>query len=114
MAKEKFLSNTEVVENIKKIQRFMEREKLNAFYLSTYDIFLNEYVPLEDSHRYYVTNFTGSTAEVVVPVKGKVQLFVDGRYYEQADLECDLSVVEVQKVAYGVSIQEAMMNWLKS
>lgn len=114
MGKEKILSANEVLNNIKKIQKFMEKEKLQAFYLSTYDIFLNEYVPLADCHRYYVTNFTGSTAEVLVPVRGKVQLFVDGRYHEQADLECDLSAVEVQKVPYGLSIQEAMLNWIKA
>lgn len=113
MAKEKFLSASEVRDNIKKIQKFMAREGLHGFYLSTFDIFLNEYVPLVDSHRYYVTNFTGSTAEVLVPAKGKVQLFVDGRYHEQADIECDLEVVEVQKVAYGTSIQAAMMDWIR-
>lgn len=113
MGKEKFIDQTTTRSNIKKLQTFLNKEKLEAFYLSSSDIFLNEYVPLEDCHRYYVTNFTGSTAEVLVPVKGKVQLFVDGRYYEQADLECDLEVIEVQKVPYGVSIQEAMMTWIK-
>lgn len=113
MGKEKFIDQTTTRLNIKKLQTFLNKEKLEAFYLSSSDIFLNEYVPLEDCHRYYVTNFTGSTAEVLVPVKGKVQLFVDGRYYEQADLECDLEVIEVQKVPYGVSIQEAMMTWIK-
>lgn len=113
MGKEKFIDQMTTRSNIKKLQTFLNKEKLEAFYLSSSDIFLNEYVPLEDCHRYYVTNFTGSTAEVLVPVKGKVQLFVDGRYYEQADLECDLEVIEVQKVPYGVSIQEAMMTWIK-
>lgn len=113
MAKEKFLTANEVRENIKKIKAFMEKEKLSGFYLSTYDIFLNEYVPLKDCHRYYVTNFAGSTAEVLVPVKGRVQLFVDGRYHQEAELVCDSEVVEVQKVPYGVSIQEAMMSWIK-
>ncbi len=114
MAKEKFLTNAQVKTNIANLQKFMEKEKISAFYLSTSDIFLNEYVPLWDSHRYYVTNFTGSTAEVLVPKKGRVQLFVDGRYFEQADLECDLSLVEVQKVAYGVSIQEALIDWMRT
>ncbi len=114
MAKEKFLTTEEIKNNIKKMQKFLEKERLDAFYLSTFDIFLNEYVPLVDSHRYYLTNFTGSTAEVVVPKKGKVQLFVDGRYHEQADLECEQGIVEVQKVPYGQSIQEAMLSWIKS
>eukprot|EP01030_Chromulinospumella_sphaerica_P013990 gene13990-13781_t len=86
----------------------MKAGKLDSFYVSTNDIFLNEYVPLTDSHRYYFTNFTGSTAEVIVPLEGKVVLFVDGRYYEQADMEVDPKLVEVFKVPYGMGMREAM------
>ncbi len=108
MAKERFLSPKDIQENISKLKNFMKSQKLDSFYISTNDIFLNEYVPLPDSHRYYVSNFTGSTAEVIVPLNGKVILFVDGRYYEQADLEADLSVVEVFKCPYGMGLQTAM------
>lgn len=108
MAKERFLTNLEVEANIGKLKAFMKASKLDSFYVSTNDIFLNEYVPLKDSHRYYFTNFTGSTAEVIVPLHGKVVLFVDGRYYEQADMEVDQELVEVFKVPYGMSMREAM------
>lgn len=108
MAKERFLTNLEVQTNIGKLKAFMKAHKLDSFYVSTNDIFLNEYVPLTDSHRYYFTNFTGSTAEVIVPLEGKVVLFVDGRYYEQADMEVDPKLVEVFKVPYGMGMREAM------
>lgn len=108
MAKERFLSAKDIQENISKLKNFMKESKLDSFYISSNDIFLNEYVPLPDCHRYYVTNFTGSTAEVIVPLNGKVILFVDGRYYEQADLEVDPSVVEVFKCPYGMGLQTAM------
>ncbi|MDO9182111.1 MAG: M24 family metallopeptidase [Bacteriovorax sp.] len=91
-----------------KLKSFMKAQKLDSFYVSTNDIFLNEYVPLSDCHRYYVTNFTGSTAEVIVPLNGKVILFVDGRYFEQADIEVDLNLVEVYKCPYGMGLQTAM------
>src|SRR5690606_16529317 len=52
---------------------------------------------LQDCHRYYVTGFTGSMAECLVPASGRAKLFVDGRYHEQADLEVDGDVVEVVK-----------------
>jgi Xaa-Pro aminopeptidase len=108
MTKERFLTNLEIEVNIGKLKAFMKAHKLDSFYVSTNDIFLNEYVPLADSHRYYFTNFTGSTAEVIVPLEGRVILFVDGRYYEQADMEADPKQVEVFKVPYGMSMREAM------
>jgi Xaa-Pro aminopeptidase len=108
MAKDKFLSSSEIEQNIKLFQKYLTTQKMDAFYVSSFDIFLNEYVPLEDCHRYYVTNFTGSTAEAIVPKTGRVLLFVDGRYYEQADLEVDAKLVEVIKVPYGKGLQTAV------
>lgn len=108
MAKSGFLSKAQLQENIKILKSFMKKEKLDSFYFSSSDIFLNEYVPLEDCHRYYLTNFTGSTAEVIVPLEGRVILFVDGRYYEQADIEADPELLHVFKVPYGIGLRSAM------
>lgn len=113
MSKERFLSSADIEQNIQKLKSFMKANKLDSFYVSTNDIFLNEYVPLPDCHRYYVSNFTGSTAEVLVPLNGKVILFVDGRYYEQADIEADLNLVEVFKCPYGMGLQSAMKEIMK-
>jgi len=112
MAKERFLSVQEIKKNIENLKKFLRSNNLDSFYVSSFDIFLNEYVPLPDCHRYYVTNFTGSTAEVLVPLNGRVILFVDGRYHEQADLEVDPHLVEVIKCPYGVSIQGAMKSMI--
>ncbi|MBC7427071.1 MAG: M24 family metallopeptidase [Bacteriovorax sp.] len=108
MAKSGFLSKDALKANINSLKSFMKKEKLDSFYLSSSDIFLNEYVPLEECHRYYLSGFTGSTSELIVPFDGKVILFVDGRYYEQADIECDENLVHVFKVPYGVSLRQAM------
>lgn len=114
MAKQGFLSASEIITNIEALKGFMKKNKLDAFYLSSSDIFLNEYAPLEDCHRYYFTGFTGSTAEVIVDGNGKVILFVDGRYYEQADLEVDPKFVHVFKVPYGTSLASAMKEVIKA
>ena len=108
MAKSGFISNDQLKSNINALKSFMKSKKLDSFYLSSSDIFLNEYVPLADCHRYYVTGFTGSTAELILPVEGKAILFVDGRYYEQADIEVDPALVHVFKVPYGVGLRQAM------
>ncbi|RPJ73229.1 MAG: hypothetical protein EHM20_12595, partial [Alphaproteobacteria bacterium] len=113
MPKARFLSSTDIEQNIFKLKAFMKSKHLDSFTISSSDIFLNEYVPLEDCHRYYVTNFTGSTAEVIVPLNGRVILFVDGRYYEQADIEVDPKLVEVFKCPYGMSLQAAMKEIIK-
>ena len=95
------LDNATVASNIEKLQKHMQENDVEMFYVSSYDQFLNEYVPMSDCHRYYITGFTGSVAEALVPAKGKVKVYVDGRYYEQADIECDASLVEVVKVPQG-------------
>ena len=100
--------------NIQLIKTWMREQNLSTFYFSSSDIFLNEYVPLEDCHRYYVTNFTGSTAAVLVPLEGRVLLFVDGRYYEQADLEVDSTLVEVIKVPLSSSLNLAMFEAIQT
>ena len=92
------LSNQTIKTNIQKLKKLMTERALDGMYISSFDPFLNEYVPLQDNHRYYITGFTGSMAEVMVPLNGKVRLYVDGRYHEQADLEVDANEVEVVKV----------------
>lgn len=111
MSEQKFsISKESVIENIKILQSFMKKQKLDAFYVSSFDPYLNEYVPLVNCHRYYFSHFTGSTAELMVPAKGKVKLYVDGRYHEQADLEVDHKFVEVVKVSTGQSNLECLQN----
>jgi Xaa-Pro aminopeptidase len=92
------LSNQTIASNIQKLKKIMADRGLDGIYVSSFDPFLNEYVPLQDNHRYYVTGFTGSMADVLVPINGRVRLYVDGRYHEQADLEVDAAEVEVVKV----------------
>ena len=108
MAKSGFLSLGALKENLNQLKIFMKKQGLDSFYLSSSDIFLNEYVPLEECHRYYFSGFTGSTSELIVQREGKAVLFVDGRYYEQADIECDPELVHVFKVPYGISLRQAM------
>lgn len=113
MSKKAFLSQDQVKSNILNLKKYMKESHLDGIYFSSNDIFLNEYAPLEDCHRYYVTNFTGSTAEVIVPREGKVLLFVDGRYFEQADLEVDLSLVEVVKVDQSVGLRNSLLKTIE-
>jgi len=104
ISKEKLNKNCEI------IQDFMQSNNLDSFYISSFDTFLSEYVPLEECHRYYFTGFTGSVADILIPTKGRVLLFVDGRYHEQADKEVDPDLVEVVKCPYGKSLWQALLE----
>lgn len=97
---------------IQKWQDHLKAKNTDYFYLSSFDNYLSEYVPSGDSMRIHLTGFSGSVAEALVPQEGKVLLFVDARYHEQADLECDPSSVEVVKVPYGTPLTEAMLEKL--
>ncbi len=108
------IDNATVQNNIKAMQAFMKKENLDYFYVSSFDPYLNEYVPMKNSPRYYVTGFSGSVAEVLLPKEGKVKLYVDGRYHEQADLECDLEIIEVIKTPQNTSNSSLLMEDLKN
>lgn len=107
------LSNQTIKSNIEKLKKVMTERGLDGMYISSFDPFLNEYVPPEDNHRVYLTGFTGSMAEVLVPVNGRVRLYVDGRYHEQADMEVDASVVEVMKISGDSSTTQELVNDVK-
>jgi Xaa-Pro aminopeptidase len=108
------LSNQTIKSNIQKLKKIMTERGLDGLYISSFDPFLNEYVPIEDNHRYYITGFTGSMAEVLVPAQGRVRLYVDGRYHEQADLEVDATEVEVVKIGSDATTTGTLVQDVKT
>lgn len=101
------LSKNEIQDNVAKLNKLIGEHSLDAFYVSSFDQYINEYVPRQECWRYYLSGFTGSMAEVIVSA-GKVHLFVDGRYHEQADKEVDTSYCVVHKCAFYPDILPAM------
>lgn len=104
------LSQENVTENLNALREFMRKNSLGACYISSSDAYLNEYVPMSNCHRYYFTLFSGSTAELLVPLEGKARLYVDGRYHEQADNEVNLDEVEVVKVGQNRSLFKTLVE----
>lgn len=93
-------------------QKLMIENNTDVFYLSSFDHYLSEYVPTEDSVRVCLTGFTGSVAEALLFKEGRIKLFVDARYHEQADKECNLDLIDVVKVPFGVSLSDALKETL--
>lgn len=96
---------------LKQLRIMMKEKLLDGLIVKGTDRFLNEYVPTEESTRVWISGFTGSTGDVLIGMDD-AYLFVDGRYYLQADQESDPSFWTVNKVPMGVSLQGAMASLL--
>ncbi len=68
-------------------QRLAEHQ-VDAYLVPSSDAHLNEYVPIYQRRRAAITGFTGSAGDTLLCPEGS-HLFVDSRYYLQADQEVD-------------------------
>ena len=98
-------------ETINNIRRYLDKCDLDAVLVNSTNEFLEEYTPLAENARYALTNFSGSTGDVVVTAE-KVYLFVDGRYHIQADMEVDHDLVTVVKLQTGETMLSVMQKLL--
>jgi Xaa-Pro aminopeptidase len=107
------LKTNEIEENLQNFSAYLKKNSIEAAYISSFDIFMNEYVPMQECHRYYLTGFTGSVAEALVLSSGKCFVFVDGRYHEQADIEVKANGVVPVKCPFGVDLFSALVTKVK-
>lgn len=89
----------------------MEAMKVDAILVRSTDRYLNEYVPKDESARVWLTGFTGSMGDALVTAE-KAFLFVDGRYWLQADQEVDSQKWTVVKVRLGSGLEDALVDQL--
>ncbi|MGA7935262.1 MAG: aminopeptidase P family protein [Kovacikia sp.] len=91
--------------------RLLLRENgLDAYLLPSADEHLNEYLPAAKRRRDWVSGFTGSAGDLLVG-QDQAWLFVDSRYYEQAELEVDPSLIQVSKL--GLEAQKTLEETLE-
>lgn len=96
---------------LEKLREFLKKENLNVFIVNSTDEYLNEYINPEENSRYLLSNFSGSTGDMLI-TQGKAFLFVDGRYHLQAETETDPEIVTLVKVDLGKSPQKALFEKL--
>ncbi|OFZ26015.1 MAG: hypothetical protein A2381_11785 [Bdellovibrionales bacterium RIFOXYB1_FULL_37_110] len=101
-------NNTAV--NLSKMHEFLEKNQLDAMFINDTDRYLNEYVPRDQAHYYLLTQFSGSTCKLLITKHHKARLYVDGRYHQQAEHECDLDQVEVVKCPQTISIFHKLLE----
>ena len=90
---------------VEKVRNFIHEQGVNYLLVNSTNKYLEEYTPLEENSRYFLTEFSGSTGDVLV-TPDEILLFVDGRYHIQADLEVNHDVVTVVKLQTGQSFLE--------
>lgn len=99
-------------QRLRRVRRHMGEENVDALLIRSTDRYLNEYVPLEESARVWVTGFTGSMGEALITSKAAF-LFVDGRYWLQAEREVDPKHWTIERVQLGGGLEEAVATRLR-
>ncbi len=92
---------------IQYLKEFLSKNGLDGLIVNSTNEFLLEYNKLEHNSRYYLTDFTGSTGDVLF-TNDKIYLFVDTRYHEQASNQTDNSLIEVVKIPLNQSYISAL------
>jgi len=98
---------------IKKVRQFLKDNRIDYLLVNSTNEFLVEYADLKENSRYFLTKFSGSTGDALISQKD-IFLFVDGRYYEQADLEVDKNLVTVVKMKLGESLPLLLTKKIQS
>jgi Xaa-Pro aminopeptidase len=79
------------------VRALMREHQLDGYLIPSADEHLNEYVPEAKQRRAWASGFTGSVGDFLVGCE-QAWVFVDSRYYEQADLEVDTDQIQVCKL----------------
>ena len=102
--------NTNLIEYLKE---FLSKNDIDGIIINSTNEFLVEYNMLNLNSRYHLTDFTGSTGDVLF-TNDKIYLFVDTRYHEQADNEVNHDFIEVVKVPLNKSYLTALIEKIPS
>ncbi len=85
-------------ENLSKIREYMNTNNIEAYILTKFDPHNSEYGSDKFNPISFLTGFTGSTVTCVI-FKNEVGIWVDGRYYIQADEQTNGTGIIVHKLA---------------
>ena len=75
----------------------LAQHKLDAYFVPSADEHLNEYLPEAKQRRQWISGFNGSAGDFLISTD-RAWVFVDPRYYEQADMQVDANLQKVCKV----------------
>lgn len=89
--------NSLIPTRLNQLRLAMQQHGLDAYYIPSADPHLSEYLPEHWQGREYFSGFTGSVANLVVTASF-AGLWVDSRYWEQAEQELQGTEIQLMKV----------------
>ena len=91
-------TNKELIQaKLTELRSLMTTHQLDAYLITAVDEHLNLSLPEAKQRRAWISGFTGSAGDLLVG-HDQVWLFVDSRYYEQAELQVEPSLIQVSKL----------------
>jgi Xaa-Pro aminopeptidase len=94
---------------ISQLRVALQREGVHALLVPSADPHLSEFLPERCQGRQWLAGFTGSMGTLVVTVQGAA-LFVDSRYWMQAEAELTDTGIDLVRIPTGNS--SAHIDWL--
>jgi len=91
------------------LYQLMKEAQIDVYLVLSSDNHLNEYTPEYSRRRTAITGFRGSAGDALICPEGN-HLFVDSRYYIQADDEVDATKFRIHKL--GLSGEHTLSQWL--
>lgn len=86
-----------IAERLSRLRAEMQQRGVDAYYVPTADFHLSEYVNSYFKAREYLSGFTGSAGTLVVTMN-EAALWVDGRYFIQAEEQLKGSPIKLMKM----------------
>lgn len=87
-----------IEERLSRLRAEMQQRGVDAYYVPTADFHLSEYVNSYFKAREYLSGFTGSAGTLVVTMS-EAALWVDGRYFIQAEEQLKGSPIKLMKMS---------------
>jgi len=102
--------DTPIDERLARLREHMRSAQIDAVIVPSSDPHLSEYLPEHWQARQLLSGFSGSTGTLIV-AQARAALFVDSRYWTQAEQELGACAITVEKVS---SVTPAVLSeWLK-
>ncbi len=88
---------TEITQKFVALRSQLAKHQLDAYFVPSADEHLNEYLPEARQRRQWISGFNGSAGDFLISTD-QAWVFVDSRYYEQADMQVEANLQKVCKV----------------
>lgn len=104
------VTNQQIAQRISALCQRLQEAQVDVYLVPSSDSHLNEYVPVYQQRRAAITYFTGSAGDALISPQGS-HIFVDSRYYLQAEHEVDPALFRIHKV--GMEGEHTLTEWLR-